>query len=231
MEIRSAVLLSERLVDKVRQFRDNRLARIIADETPVPLRQGAKIVMHVLPISGLDVTRQVNMQTVPRLKLYPLGQEYGSHRLNFDGLLTYSGPSDATYDSYLQLFRNGAIETVDSWMLDEDMNGGKKIRSLAFENKLISGLDRYLELENDVGFEPPIFVMMSLIGVKGYTMGLDPSSHKFEIDRDLLILPDILVEDYDSDSAHLLHPAFDTVYQACGIDGSPYYDKDGNRKE
>lgn len=235
IEIRSAVLFSESLTDKVRQFRDNRLAKIIADETPVPLYQSAKIVMHILPISGLDVTKQVNMQTVPLAKLFPIGEQgYNRHRINFDGWLTFSSPGGAPYDSYFQLFRNGAVETVNSWWLREDMRGGKKIPIGEIEEELISDLDNYLGLERELGFEPPIFVMISLIGVKGYTMILNtrmPVFRKDEIDRDLLILPDILIENYDSDSARLLHPAFNAVYQSTGIIGSPYYDEEGNRKE
>ncbi|MCX6674122.1 MAG: ATP-binding protein [Methanothrix sp.] len=123
-EIRSAVLLSESIADKIRQFRDGRLTRIIAAETPVPLDQEAKIVMHIHPISGLDLTKQIDIRSINPGDLKPLAPFSGwNHRINFDGFLTFVCQKDRPCGCYLQLFRNGAIETVNSSMLQDDGRG------------------------------------------------------------------------------------------------------------
>ena len=51
-EIRSAFALSEELPQRIRQFRNERLAPIVADETPVPLIPGPKFVLNILPVTA-----------------------------------------------------------------------------------------------------------------------------------------------------------------------------------
>ena len=51
-EIRAAFALSEALPEKIRGFRADRLAKIIAGETPLPLKEGRMAVLHMLPISN-----------------------------------------------------------------------------------------------------------------------------------------------------------------------------------
>ena len=53
-EIRSAFTLSESLPDKIRRFRDDRIAKIIADDTPVKLTVSSRVILHLLPIAALD---------------------------------------------------------------------------------------------------------------------------------------------------------------------------------
>ncbi len=73
-EIRHAFALSEGLPVKVRRFRDERLARIIAGETPVMMPDGPKIVLHLLPIAALDPTTRLNVAPLSRMtsELKPL---------------------------------------------------------------------------------------------------------------------------------------------------------------
>jgi hypothetical protein len=99
-----------------------------------------------------------------------------------------------------------------------------------FEEKLISAVGQYLALEKDFGVYPPLFVMLSLLGVKGYTMATRGTLWPDEIhpiDRDALVLPEILVEDYDVKPDQILRSVFDAIWQAAGWHGSLNYDKDG----
>ena len=73
--------------------------------------------------------------------------------------------------------------------------------------------------------------MLSLLGVAGYGMGV--SQHRFfgnpgyPIDRDVLIMPEILIENYEADVGRALRPAFDSVWNAAGWSGSINYDQTG----
>jgi hypothetical protein len=49
----------------------------------------------------------------------------------------------------------------------------------------------------------------------------------YEIARDLLLVPDILIEDYDVNVASVLRSAFDAVWRASGWERSMNYNKDG----
>jgi hypothetical protein len=75
-------------------------------------------------------------------------------------------------------------------------------------------------------------VIASLIGVKGVAISLGdafqtPFPPEFPIDRDLLVLPDVIVEGRDQDIATLLRPAFDAMWQASGWERSHGYDAQG----
>jgi len=48
------------------------------------------------------------------------------------------------------------------------------------------------------------------------------------IDRDVLIVPDVLIEKYLFDLPRVLRPAFDAVWNACGRVRSLNYDAEGN---
>lgn len=70
-------------------------------------------------------------------------------------------------------------------------------------------------------------------GVKGYKIAIQKSEQHFveytnEIDRMNLIIPEVIVENFDSDLAEIMRPIFDTVWNAAGYIGSPNYDASGN---
>lgn len=52
-EIRSAFLQGEELPARIRRFRDERLSAIAASETPVQLRAGGRVVLHLVPFAAL----------------------------------------------------------------------------------------------------------------------------------------------------------------------------------
>ena len=49
----------------------------------------------------------------------------------------------------------------------------------------------------------------------------------FPIDRDVVLIPEIIIEEYDLNSPQLLKPILDSVWNACGFERSLNYTKDG----
>ncbi|MBW4598014.1 MAG: ATP-binding protein [Brasilonema angustatum HA4187-MV1] len=235
-EIRSAFIVSESLTERIRQFRTERIAKIIADETPVQLEHNSKIVLHLLPIgcftSGTSI--DVNLTANNPSNLQPISSYGYNQRYNFDGIVKYFSIHPPISSSYTQLFRNGVIEAVDARILTP-INEKKCIPSVDYEKKLINSLQQYLQLQKNLEVNPPIFIMLSLLGVKGYTMAVNTlfPYEENSIDRDILIIPEIVVEDYAAESSEILRPAFDAVWQACGWDSSINYNNGnwvGNRR-
>jgi len=232
-EIRSAFALSEALPDRIRRFRDERIARIVADETPVPLLPNPKTVLHILPIAALDPTTRLDVVAAKdRVQsLHPMCGGPFALRYNFDGLLSVANSRNEspTCPAYAQLFRSGAIEAVEALMLALHSHD-KSVPADLFEQRLVSDLVDYLKFEQDLGVEPPIFVMLSLLGVRDYTIQTRYRYYETEnlpIDRDVLLLPDILVDDYAARGEDLLRPAFDALWQSAGWAGSKNYKDDG----
>jgi hypothetical protein len=218
-EIRSAFALSESLPERIRRFRDERLVRIVAGETPMPLNEGPKVVLHVLPFDALDPTTHVNLEQVARRseKLCPMYSSGWDSRYNFDGYLCHNTKEKPRIcHSYAQFLRSGAIEAVDARILIND-NGDRLFPAPAVERELIEAVERYLTIYKALQIEPPIVLMVSLLGVRAYYItGGAFRDLQGSFDRDSLLLPDLLIEDLAADLPSLFKPAFDAMWQASG---------------
>jgi hypothetical protein len=233
-ELRAAFALSETTAERVRNFRAERLSMIVAGETPVSLAEVPKIVLHIIPFGAFDPAVRFDMVFGDRLlgSLLPMRADEGFNpRHNFDGFLTYAWSSQSTPAySYVQVFRSGSVEAVEASILRlyEDE---RTIPSGYFEKELLQALRRYLFAQKQLGVEPPLFVMLSLLGVSGYTMGVKSTSfawgHAHPIDRDALLVPEIVVESFDCDPAEAMRPIFDAVWNAAGWPRSMNYDETG----
>jgi hypothetical protein len=202
----------------------------VADETPVSLSPGPKIVLHLLPITALSVSEHHDVTRVQHRREYlsPLPGGGFSFRYNLDGELAYIPALESPGShGYVQLFRNGTIESVDSYMLGTFAQN-KLIPQPQLEQTIISRLESYLSLQQELDLEPPIFLMLSLIGVKGYHIrfGMFQDTRP-PIDRDAVLLPAILMEDMFAEPAGILRPVFDGVWQAAGWPLCRNYDEQG----
>lgn len=202
----------------------------------MPVVELPKIVLHLVPINSLSLTQQFDVAEIysNRQQLESIATGSTSHRINFDGVVTFCFDSTPTTClSYVQAFRNGIIEAIETNEFEES-KGNKFIRSLAFEQDIISASARFLKFQESFGITPPIFLMISLLGMAGYVMATKSdyrSVRALPIDRKDLLLPEIIIEQFEQDISLLLHPAFDAVWQAAGFLRSPYYDEAGNRKK
>jgi hypothetical protein len=228
-ELRIAFNLSETITERIRNFRRDRISNIVANETPVLLPDTAKIVLHLIPIVAFSTAQSYEINKIASApgKMRPMFSSGWNNRYNLDGFLTYAHGAEKTH-SYVQLFRNGIIEAVETSMLEPNEHG-LYIPSGVYEQELIGSLRQYLSLLETLTVEPPIFVFLTLLGVKGYQMGTGRSSRGHEhhvIDRDIILLPEIPIDSYQVVAEDILKPCFDSVWNACGFPSSLNY-KDG----
>jgi hypothetical protein len=123
------------------------------------------------------------------------------------------------------------MEAVDSSMLEPEGNH-KIIPSILYEEVLIKWLPEYLSGLQYLNVEQPIIVFLTLVGVKGYVMGTDIFSPQksYSIDKDVLLLPETIVETYDAKAEQVLKPAFNAIWNSCGFAKSLNYDEKGEWK-
>ncbi len=230
-EIRSAFLSSESLIDRMRAFRTSRLKAIASRQTPVDVGTGSCVVLHIVPFAAFDIGGPLDIFTINEATLRPMSAQGWNHRVNFDGILTTSARSTGQHETYLQVYKNGIVEAVDAHMLNARESTPPTIPSTYFEEETISAARRYLRALSTLGLDGPVLIFVSLLGVQGYVMGVSQrffSTDQYPIDRDLLEVPEVLVEDLGKDPAGVLRPAFDAVWNAAGWHGSTNYDDAGN---
>lgn len=230
-DLRLAFTLSETLSERVRAFRLDRLGQILSGETPIPMADGAKLVLHLVPLSAFDPAFQYDLRSIGRehmSRLSPLYTGISGHRHNFDGFLLHSGYDGRSggCDSYVQIFRSGCIEAVEASLLRGDR---QYIPSVTYEQVVLEALPRYLSILKD-GVPPPVVVMLSFLNVRSFRLSISQRLYTGTvhlIDRDVLPLPEAVVDTFDADPAQVMRPAFDAVWNAGGWPQSLNYDDTG----
>ncbi|MET0647808.1 MAG: hypothetical protein ABW208_14425 [Pyrinomonadaceae bacterium] len=234
-ELRAAFLISETFAERARNFRMERLGHIIAGETPVKLQDSPFAVLHLVPASAFDPGSRLDISPLlgqsDRLRPMIDYDSYSAPRYNFDGLFSHAS-TEGRASSYVQLFRNGTVEAVLADVQNPDYENKKMLPSGWLEKHFIEALPIYVRAQRDVGVEPPVFLMFSLLGVSGYYMGID-GRHRLRrydqspIDRDALLVPEIVLEGFDQEASMTLRPAFDAIWNAAGWPRSMSYDENG----
>jgi hypothetical protein len=228
-ELRIAFNLSNSITERIRKFRENRISEIYANEAPVPLNENAKIILHLIPISSISSEQTYDMSKLPfdpRL-MTPFSTMSWNHRYNLDGYLTYSMYRDVV-SHYVQLYRNGIIEAVESSLLGRS---DLKIPSIAFEEVIMNAFNNYISNLKALDVGLPIFAFLTFVGVKGYSMTREPIEIEDDtIEKDILLIPEIVIESFDFEVNKILKPWFDAVWNACGFPRSLNYDEYGKWK-
>ena len=169
-ELRRLFTEAPQLAERIRAFRLDRLARIVAGETPVTVPAGSKLVLHVVPYSAFDVrnTLSVAQMQANGLLFPPLGRSDPTHwESNFDGFLTLSNADQRTrtHHSYAQVFRTGAVEGVST--IESDHAGTPAVIATKIERYCVGNTHRWLRGLEACGVGPSFAILASLIEVQG----------------------------------------------------------------
>jgi hypothetical protein len=169
-DLKNAFLFTETVSQKIRNFRLERISKIISGEAPAILNNKAKLVLHIIPFDAFNPLTHIDLKTIEResARLAPISTSGGDRSYNFDGILFLGGKQkEFDYPSYTQLFRNGIIESVDTnTFIYSDTK--KTIPHVGFEKDIIESLKRYLDLLKDVNISPPFILMIRLCAIIHY---------------------------------------------------------------
>jgi Putative DNA-binding domain len=229
------------LAEKVRNFRLDRIAKIAAGEAPVQLMNRGSVVLHIVPLSAFDVTSTIlPLGQIERSynTFVPMGSRTASGaRINFDGILKTSNADEqaAQHRAYVQLYRNGIIETVDSSVIAR-ASGGPIITGL--DDNLISETIRSLKDLARVGVEPPYALLVSLFDVAGARFHLvrDPADPGWRghlgrsLERDQYHFDEVIFETVPTSSAEcadVMRSTLDQIANTGGTAASPVFDQQG----
>lgn len=89
-----------------------------------------------------------------------------------------------------------------------------------------------------VDIQPPVYAFLTVTGVQDMVLAqigessftLRPRIETRRIDRDVLMLPDVVFDDLRTPVHTVLRPALDALWQASGLAFCPCYDGDGEWK-
>jgi hypothetical protein len=224
-DVRDALLSGEAIGSRVRNYRLERCAAILSDETPHPLSAPARLVVHLIPFGIFaNPARYEARDLFPKCHdLRPITQPGCALRFDVGGCFSYLAcEKRGATDSYVYVMRNGAVEAVDCALL------GAKNQSIAVscEQRVTDGVRQYLEFLVNLEVPPPYALFLTLLNVRGYHM--EPNPHHPEghrIARDHLYLPELVFASMPDSLPTALFSLFNSVWNACGIAQSRKYDE------
>jgi hypothetical protein len=227
-EIRSGFLAAETAYASLSRFRAERVAQVLALETPTAMAAGPKFILHASPINVAEEVweRLVGMKEGERVNALPLLWGSASNwRFNVDGFVIHSMLREPERQSYTQVFRSGGIEAVSGALLAKDPTRGG-FYAWGMEGRVIGILGHYQRFWQTIGVVPPILVGLTVAGVKGWNVLQGPGYWNVDnaaIDRDIISPQEVMLSDLSTSADVVLHPLFDFIWCAGGWPGSPNY--------
>lgn len=234
-ELRSIFFLSETLYEKINMFRIDRVANIGKTGTPARLLPYPKIVLHLIPFEAFTpgIRKDLTWIKDELNKPLPIRAKNCVGRYNFDGYLTCT-PVDVMdrTKSYLQIYSNGIFEAVEAFTLRVQPENQQGILVLQVEKDLIKSLGDYFKWQVRLNVVPPVAVMLSLLNVYEYSVvdsrRLDPAFSGNKIERQDLLVPEVIIESFDENPDKVLQNIFDSIWNASGWPRDMLYDDEGN---
>jgi hypothetical protein len=230
-EVRGLFLRSDNQAQRVRDFRTERIGKLMSGEGPHRLIPGALLIGHFVPTQAALGTVQVDPIPYMQQRALPvLSTTVPFSRVNADGALAVRNPRPEGTHGYSQMFRNGYFETVKVYPYGDAARVG--LGSLAYEEQFIAVL-RLLRAEYvHLGIGTEMTCMVSLLDADHVELGFDRhrymlDDHQGFFDRKTLVLPDVLLP-ADLSPEQALKPVFDLVWQSAGMERSANYNAAGD---
>ena len=236
--------LAPQLTERMRDFRSNRIAKIVGLEAPVPLLDRSCLIMHVVPFSSFDPSSIISLAEIEKRPhtFPPIGSNSVSNwAINFDGILMTSNAdrSAPSQRAYTQIYRSGSIEAVAS-SITQSGTGAEgvdaRLTSIKVEGQVLFSLVKYLKGLQSLGVEPPYALMVSIIGVKGARMnvGITAQWHEDDdigtLDRDQFHFGEVIIETVPNsvqECAIMIRPFIEQLANTAGRATSSSFSPDG----
>jgi hypothetical protein len=233
--LRTLFAMADTAATQTRAFRADRLAKIQGGDTPEPLFQGPKFVLHMVPSDAFDMRSHHDLsrfidcpEEMPNIGNWSVSSGTSRSRYNLDGVVGYVGryeKADPTY-WYTQYFRNGIIEAVDVQYNPANHGHAEELIVTQYEHGVLSAMTRFMEIQRDMGAAPPIFALLTLLGVKGRSLSyrdrnMPNITRTFAggetFREEHLVLPEVVLEDFECNVSKEMEPIFEIVWNAAGL--------------
>jgi hypothetical protein len=233
-QLRAAFDRSAILAERAYQFRQDRIAAIIAGRAWQPMQPGPLVVVHLVPMSSMARGRSIAIESLyddgfARFALPDAGAIV-TRTFNLDGLVVHPGQiRERPTLAYTQIFRSGCLETV-RWAGHARM-GDNIIPSTVLAVFVRERTRTFLAEAVRLGLAGPTLIGASLLNVDGVWLGLGDryGRESAQADRAHLVVPETLVERIDAvaDPDTVARPLLDTFWQSFDERRCLEFDADG----
>jgi hypothetical protein len=231
--IRTAFGHATGLAERARAFRDARLMALRDGRRPIAMVPRPVLAVHLIPITSTTRYERYAIEDLKAAAAFlrraqPAGYELRPPATNLDGVVCASDIREPNreYYAYAQLFRDGCIELVSTFAIDQGLDDRPIIYPPHYERPLVHhDLPAAIATLDALGISAPVYLALSWLGVGRLRVaaqhGLRPDSlPELPAHQDEIESPLVYVEELDVTPADLAGPALDVMWNAIGIDHS-----------
>ena len=119
---------------------------------------------------------------------------------------------------------------------DPDSQTGPSISGGLIEQALMTAVESYFEGYSMLDIPAPVAVSAAVLGCRGVRIACNPRlasrlnvlGRLHDIDRQVAVLPNVVVESLDVTVQHAMRPIFDAMWNASGFPHSLSYNEQGD---
>lgn len=223
-DLRREILVGSSYQTEIKRFKQDRIAMVLNNEYIRPLQDGAKLILHIIPLWSMEFGNLVNLGALDSwVGTNPFKPMSGSNYDTMycvDGRLSFSTSSRVKgVQSSVLVMRNGIIEVIEIRMMNFTPEGPKQICKWSdIENMLIKNLPAYSGLLERLDIPKPWYVSAAIVNGKGFctTNGWDDSE---ELYSNLIKAVDCIWNEGEQLN-EAMKPCFDSLANAFGYSKS-----------
>lgn len=222
-DLRREILSSVSYQNEIKKFRQDRVGMIISNEYIRHLQDGAKLVLHIIPLWSLEFGNSVDLSALNSWTgsdpFRPMSG--GGYNTVFcaDGKYAFSIPYNSNYvESSILFMRTGIVEVVDARMMNYRIELKETYQWCEIENLLNRKLADYSNLVDKFDIPKPWYISVCIANGKGYwTNSYGEDSEMLH--SDYIQAVDVIWNDGQALS-DIIQPCFDSLANAFGFSKS-----------
>jgi hypothetical protein len=230
MQLRQAFTLSETIFDRIKLFHREHVELIKEHRSPILTEGVSHLIMHLIPQESFSAYSLFDVEVI-KTAMGAYSNSFSFGRYNMDGYVLCDCPNRETGKnrSYIQAYRNGVIEYVKCNIVRKPFKANDDTLFVLYpdclESDAIAYIAKHYEYFMELGIHPPIWCFVTLSHVKGSCIWYRDSMVTVDvgnpIDRDVLDLPELRIDDYSAEPREILKPVINMMWNAGGWNKSP----------
>ena len=237
-ELRIAFNSGLELDKRIENFKMDRYYQLLSNKYNKFPNDSPILVVHYIPISAFSLNnkKMLNLANIKDEMNNCSSKALGcsnTKQISMDGIcIDYKNGNHSSMAKYKI---DGIIEkaSVKFFRKDyefTDISPSKTINYIngyQILNTLIDDFNEVKRYYEKIGIHTPIIVSYAILNAFGYTIPTkDWHDVLNTIDRELLCIENLYIESLEKNVEELLQPTFDAIWNACGYEKCPAYDKD-----
>ena len=236
-ELRTAFTMSHTLIKEIERYKDERI-RIITENKYKDLQEKMPILIFLaLPLNAFRNNSLYSMKDIIKTMQDVGSTAFGYHlntQVTIDGIKLSDTNSHFAMAHYKT---NGIVEKVATDIFFPDYTTRSTpsvtysvISSQDLIKKLFEVIDELKQYYEKLNITPPILLSCAIVNAANFSFPKNMLSllrDKSVIDRDLVMVPDVILEDFSMETTAILRPILNSLWNACGYISCPAYSETG----